>query len=381
MSPEQEVAQETTTQVAGINPYLEESWGENPQIVESKKKDEVKVEVEAVKPTDKPETTAVDYNQYLKDKFGYESEEVALAEIQKLKEQKPLELKFENEASEKAFNFLKEGKEDELYSLLTEKKKIEKLVNSQVDSVQIAEEIVKFSMQKKYDYLNEDEIEHKFKKLFAIPEKPIQGLEEADDEYEKKLAKWETQKALAEKELIIEAKAAKTDLDKYKTSLVLPELPKQQIANDNQPSEADLAAYQKAREQFEQELENSYKTFDGIKVLAKNEEVELPISFSPTDAERAELKEKLNGFDQAEYFGSRWLNKDGTVKVEQMMKDIYLLENAEKAHQKIANEASAKTLEHYIKSRSNLDLNGGRQTTPSFEKQGEDMAAFFFSQT
>lgn len=381
MENEQEIVTQETTQVTGFDPFSEKSWSENPQVVTPEKKEETKVEVESAKPTDKPETTAVDYNQYLKDKFGFENEEAALTEIQKLKEQKANELKFENEASEKFFNLLKDGKEDDIYSFLTEKKKIEKLVNSQVDSVQTAEEIVKFSMQKKYDYLNEDEIEHKFKKLFAIPEKPTQGLEEADDEFEQKVANWETQKALAEKELIIEAKAAKTDLDKYKTSLVLPEVPKQQIANDNQPSEADLAAYQKAREVFEQSLESSYKTFEGIKVVAKNEEVELPISFSPTDAEKTELKEKLNGFDQAEYFGSRWLNQDGTVKIQQMMKDIYLLENAERAHQKIANEASAKTLEHYIKSRGNLHLNGERQPTPTFEKQGEDMGAFFFSQT
>jgi len=254
--------------------------------------------------------------------------------------------------------------------------------NAEITDTNIAADIIKFNLQKKYKDLSEDEIEYKFNKQFGVPEKPEQGLEETDEEYEVKVNNWEKQKKLAEKELIMEAKILKPEIEKYKPTLELPELPKAE--NTNQPSEEDLAKWEEARKQFEQELETSYQSFDGINVTAKNEEVEIPVSFLPSDEEKAALKEQLKNFDQNEYFAKRWISEDGKVKVKQMMNDIYLLENQEKALQKLVNESSAKMLEHQVKKLGNISVNGGRQTEVSLENAQDEaskMAEYFFSQT
>ena len=369
------MSETTEVKAPTFNPFgeWEEQVQENTQ-EQTQEQTQVKQEiVEEAAPA-----SGVDYNQYLKDKFGFENEETALNEFQKLKENKSFQ--FENESSEKFFNLLKDGKEDDVYSFLSEKKKIENLINSNVDNAETAAEIVKFNLQKKYSDLSDDEIEHKFNKQFSIPSKPEQDLDETDDEYDEKLSKWEKQKALAEKELMIEAKLLKPELDKYKPNLVLPEFNKQDLSNE--PSAEELEAYNKARSAYEQNLESQYKLFNGISVTAKNEEVELPVSFTPSEEEKVALKEKLLNFNQEEYFASRWVKDDGSVKVEQVMKDIFLLENYEKAHQKIANEVASKTLEHLIKSRSNLNINNERQTTYAPQKNEQaEMANFFFSQT
>ena len=368
-----------------FNAFDDNAWSEQP-IVETKAEATETNEEGAAAKTESQEPATegaktVDFNSYLKEKFGFENAEHALREFQQLKEP-TIEnaLKFENEESKKFFTLWKDGKEDDLYSFLTEKKKIEQLSNAEVTSVDVAADIVKFNLQKKYKDLSADEIEYKFNKQFGTPEKPEQGLDETDDEYEVKVANWEKQKRLAEKELIIEAKLLKPELEKYKLNLILPELPKAETPS-NQPSQDELAKWEEARKQFENNLESSYKSFEGINVTAKNEEVEIPVSFVPTEDEKAALKEQLKSFDQNEYFGKRWINEQGQVKVEQMMKDIYLLENYEKAHQKLVNEAAAKMFEHQVKKLSNLEVNGGRQTTPSLEQVNDEqakMTQYFF---
>lgn len=368
-----------TVQVEIKDPYSEASWSEAPQVAEKKEVEVKQTEAQIEKPT----APVIDYNNYLKEKFGFESEEQALTEFQKLKETpKPAEIKFGNEESEKFFKLLQDGKEDDVYSFLSEKKRIEKMSNAEITDTNIAADIIKFNLQKKYKDLSEDEIEYKFNKQFGVPEKPEQGLEETDEEYEVKVNNWEKQKKLAEKELIMEAKILKPEIEKYKPTLELPELPKAE--NTNQPSEEDLAKWEEARKQFEQELETSYQSFDGINVTAKNEEVEIPVSFLPSDEEKAALKEQLKNFDQNEYFAKRWISEDGKVKVKQMMNDIYLLENQEKALQKLVNESSAKMLEHQVKKLGNISVNGGRQTEVSLENAQDEaskMAEYFFSQT
>jgi hypothetical protein len=369
-------------ETAQSNPFSEDSWSEQP-IVAEQKNEAATTETVTTEKVKTEQAAVVDFNSYLKEKFGFENEEQALTEFQKLKETpKPTELKFGNEESEKFFNLLKDGKEDDVYSFLTEKKRVERLSNAEVTDTNVASEIVKFNLQKKYKDLSEDEIEYKFNKQFGVPEKPEQGLDETDEEYELKISSWEKEKKLAEKELIIEAKLLKPELDKYRPSLELPELPKAE--NLDEQNKEDFAKWEQARKQYEEQLESSYQSFKGISVTAKNEEVEIPVSFVPSDEEKAVFKEKLKTFDQNEYFGKRWINEDGSVKVEQMMNDIYLLENQEKAHQKLVNETAAKMLEHQVKKLGNINVNGERQTPISLENNQDEvskMAEYFFSQT
>ena len=364
-------------QASNYNPFSEDSWENERQQPQEQPK--VEVEQKQQEEPSKQETPVVDYNQYLKEKFGFDNEEVAIDEFNRLKNQKSQDLSFENEESEKFFKLLKDGKEDEVYNYLAEKKKIESLANSNVDNTDIASDIIKFNLQKKYPDLSQDEIEYKFNKQFAIPEKPEQSLDDTDEDYDRKLAIWEKQKSLAEKELMIEAKLAKPEIDKYRPSLVLPDINRQ--VQDNSPSKEELAIAENLRNSYLQTLEGDYKNFNGFNVTAKNSEAEFPVSFTPSDDEKVALKNALSNFDQEAYFTSRWIRND-KPDIQQIMKDIYLLENSEKAFQKIANETAAKMQEHLIKSTSNIKIKPENQSTftPENSKSEMDkMASLFFS--
>jgi transcriptional regulator NrdR family protein len=377
MSQELEQATEETVVVTPIekNPFSENSWvnDSNQPIAEEKV---VAPTVESVV----TEVPKVDYNQYLKEKFGFDSEEVALEAFKKVNEPKTVaEIKFENEQSEKFFNLLKEGKEDDVFKYLSDKKKIDRLLTSEITDTKIASEILKESFKAKYPDLSEDEIEYKLGKQFSVSEKPTQELDEYEEDFNKRMASWEKEKSLVEKEIIIEAKTVRRDLEGLKSNLVLPEINKPQQAENTQTQE-ELAALDNAYKAYVQGLESSYKSFNGITVTAKGEGVEIPVTFSPTDEDKSALKSVLVDFDQETYFSKRWI-KDGGFDTQRIMNDIYLLENQEKAFQKVANDTLAKALEHYMKTTSNIKLNDERQAAPNLNPKSEmdKLAAIMFA--
>src|ERR1700749_1179255 len=63
-----------------------------------------------------PVVPAVDYNAYVKEKFGFDSEEVALAEINRLKNAPPVikEVEFPDDLAKKMYLNIKEGKFEEV---------------------------------------------------------------------------------------------------------------------------------------------------------------------------------------------------------------------------------------------------------------------------
>lgn len=339
--------QDTQETKVEFNAFDDNSWVESPNEAEAK------VETQTQQESPKVETKSdFDINSYVKEKFGFENEEEAINEITRLREKKQESFSFENEESEKFFKLLREGKEDDVYNFLTEKKRVEKLVNSSVDNVDIASEIIKASMQSKYKDLSADEIEYKFNKDFKIPPKPEQKYDQSDDEYNDELAAWERQKSVIEKEIIIEAKLVKPELESLKKDLRLPEIEQNQVSEENQE------LYQAVRKSYEENLNKEYSNFAGFNVTAKCEDAELPVAFIPTETEKAALKDKLFDFDPNDYLDKRWVNENGGIRIQQAMRDIYLLENFDAIVQKVANESAAKMLEYNIKNRANLNLNG-----------------------
>jgi hypothetical protein len=116
-------------------------------------------------------------------------------------------------------------------------------------------------------------------------------------------------------------------------------------------------------------LDSQFQSFNGFNVSVKDAEVEIPISFNVADDEKIGIKNNLSDFDSDEYFGGRWFNDDGTPKVQQIMADVYLLENRDKIFSKIANEAASQRLLAHIKNSGNINVN---QQTP----QGKPTQAF-----
>lgn len=325
--------------------------------------------------TQQNDDEVVDANEYLKTHLGFENWDVAKAEIAKLKEsaQTKEEKKFANEQSKILYEYLQDGKEEEAFKILSEKKKLERVLSADVNDLN-AEEIIKLSMQKKYADLTEEEVNHKFNKQYQFPKEPIQGVDELDSEFEQRKSDWDNQVKEVKRDMVIDAKLAKPDLDKLKADLVLPSISKdnQQV---KQPTQEELDDYKKLVDNYHVSVQEAIKDFGSFNITAKDEDVEMPISYSLSDEEKTSVTNQLKefeerGFDANALFAQRWLNQDGTMNVKQISKDLFLLNNEGKISQKFVNDAVAKAKANYIKTKSNININqsGAGQT---FQPQGD----------
>jgi hypothetical protein len=168
-----------------------------------------------------------DYFSPIKEKFGYQSHEDAIKEIEELRALKAappvIEYEFENEQSKKLFEAWQKGKTNEVREYLQREHQIDQYLNVDV-TPESAADIVKLGMQLKYKDLSPAEIDYKFKKTFSVPPKPVQSAEEDETEYNQRLSTWQELANDKQMELLIEAKLAKPELTAAKSKLVFPEI-------------------------------------------------------------------------------------------------------------------------------------------------------------
>jgi len=311
-------------------------------------------------------STSFDPNQFVKERFGFESVEEAEEQLKRVRDYQEPEFNFENDISKTLFEAIKEGKTDEVYDILNQQKRLEKLTTAEVDS-KLAVDIIKTNLANKYKELNSDDVDLLFHEQYYIPQKPEQGYDESDEDYSQKLKSWQSQVEYAERKMIIDAKVYRTELAKLKADIKLPDISRE--AEREAVYQEEFEMQQKARSIYETTLDSQFQSFNGFNVSVKDAEVEIPISFNVADDEKIGIKNNLSDFDSDEYFGGRWFNDDGTPKVQQIMADVYLLENRDKIFSKIANEAASQRLLAHIKNSGNINVN---QQTP----QGKPLQAF-----
>ena len=356
-------------------PFMEGSWSDTPPAVEqpiTQEAETIKVETTEVKeaatelPVTKVETEEIiDSNNYLKSKWGWENEEAAEAEIKELRELKQKAgkgIEFTNEESKKLYEYIQEGKEDDVYSFLDKKKKIEKLSTADLSNKHIASELVKFGIQNENPGLSADDVEFLFNQKYSVPSKPVELPTDTEDEYQEKVSAWEKQVEAIEKGLIIEAKMQQPKMAQLKKELVLPNI-ERELPNQQEPTQEELQKVQAVRDNYLQKLESDYKNFNGYEVKYKDEEVEIPVNFVVPDENKVALKKELETFDVDEFIGQRWFTKEGQPNVMQMMEDVTLLREKEAVFQKIANEVGAKMKLHYMGQKANVSVNGNQQAT------------------
>lgn len=361
---------ETTPQEASatFNPFAENSWtpeapaaapaGENTRQPETPATTETVVTptVETTTPAaTEAAAPAFDINNYWKEKFEWESEEVAKQKIEELKTSAK-QKEFANDYSRQMYDYLLEGKEDDLYNHLAQKKQIEKLLSSEITNEAVAAELVKFGIQNKNKSLTPDEVDFLFDKKFSLPKEPVQTEVETDDEFSVRKAEWAAQVNSIKKEMIIEAKLAQPEIEKLKSELVLPK-----IGGEATPqlSQEDLQKLEENRTRFIQKVDADYKNFNGFEARYKDGEVEIPVSFSYDDSQKAALKEELKTFDVDGFINERWFS-NGEPNVIKIMEDISLLRDKEVILQKVANEVGSQVLKHYRKVTSNVNVTGGQ---------------------
>ena len=382
MSTEAEVI-ETTKTVAEPNTLTalqESAFGDNAPIETVAETVVETATVETVNDAPIAEQ-ATDTNTFLKNKWGWDNEEVADTEIKNLREKAEKNFEFKNEDSKKVAEYIIEGKEDDLYAFLDNKKKVEKLATANVEDINVAAQLVKFDLRNANKNLNEDEIDFLFNEKYATPEKPIQGEFEEDADYNSKVKIWEKQVSNIEKRMIIEAKMAQPKLAQLKSELVLPNISKE--SSQVQPTQEDLTAAKEQQDSFIKFAESKAKDFTGFSVQVKDKDVDYTVRNAPSQEEKTLVTNKLkefaeSGFNANALLADRWVAEDGkTIKVEQMVKDLSRLYADDKATQKLVLDASNKRIEAYLKEKKQINVNGlsqNGQFSPSNNATALDQA-------
>jgi len=326
------------------------------------------------------QSQSFDPNQFVRERFGFESVEEAENQFKKLKEQPSFE--FKDDVSKTLFDAIREGKADDVYQVLNQQKRLEKLTTAELNT-DLAIEIVKENLKQKHKELNDEEVDLLFYDKFYVPLKPEQGFDETDEDYSNKVKAWEAQVDYTEKKLLIEAKMTRSELEKLKSDIQLPDIYNE--AGRYAESQEEFELMQQARSTYEQTLNSDFQSFNGFNVSVKDEDVEIPIAFNVAEEERLAMKNQLEDFDTDDYFEGRWFNKDGRPNVQQIMADKYLLENRDKIFSKIANEAASQRLLAHLKKNGNININqtptpqGAKPDLNGIEAERLRMAEWAFS--
>ena len=361
-NPVQENAQPTVQ----FNPFSDNAWTDSP--LQQQENVQTEPTTTSSPDTQEYEEEIVDADEWLKGQFGWDNADAAKAEIEELRKLREnantqAEIEFANEQSAKFFKLLQDGKEDDLYSFLEQKKKIDRLSSADLNQ-STAAEIIKLNMQQKYKDLTPTEIEYKFNKQFGVPQRPSQKDIESDEEYQERLQSWENKVKDLETEMFIEAKLARPELEKYKSELILPDI-QFEGQQSNEPTQEELEAQAAFVNSFKQNAQSALKSFDGFSVSVKDEEVEIPLSYAVSDEERNTVATQLerfadSNFDANAILAERWLKPDANggyeINTQQVVRDLALLNSEGRVNQKFVNDAAAKRLAEHIKRTSNVTV-------------------------
>lgn len=317
-----------------------------------------------------------DENEWVKKEFGFANKDTAKSELEKLRArpEKATEFKFANETSERIAKSLLEGKDEEVFNYLSNKKRLERAEKLDPSKVEDAQELLKLHYQLQHPDLTQSEINFLVNKKYATSKKPEQTTEQTDEAYEIALQEWKDRVADVEQEMVIQAKLARPDLAKFKTQLVLPDIPKAE-PQAVQPTPEELAMAQKDRDTYLESVESGLKNLKSYSGTFKDEDVELNAPYVITDEERAKVKTIADSlYSSFDYFINRWKNKDGSMNADLLATDIHRLEYGDRIAQKQISEAAAQQKKHYIKTKGNINVtgnegHGGQMETKNFQQQ------------
>lgn len=280
-----------------------------------------------------------------KEKFGYETPEAAVQEIESLRAFRAAppaaELKFENEQSKQIVEALQAGKINEVYEVLDQQMKIDRLTTTELTNENAAD-IVKLGMQLKYKDLTPAEINYKFNKQFALPPKPGIMPAEYQDEYNEKLADWEKQVADKQMELQIEAKLARPELQGTKAKLVFPTIAR--------PQDVEFQEWQKTiqdNERLAAETTQAYKAFTPksleTKINFKDEPNKIDFDYTH-EPDPQSFTKTIEMTSDINLFWKSYVNPDGTPDRVGFARDLYFAKNRDKIILDAMNQAKNATI-------------------------------------
>lgn len=344
----------TATPPVSVSPFG--AWSETPP--EPVKQPETPASTDTTTTTTttepaKPETPVI--TEWWKD-YGWESLDTAKAEIPKLKEQKPQEIKYENEQSQQVHELLAAGKVNDVIQVYQTQQKIDSVLAAEVTK-DTAADVIKLGMKLKYPTLTDSQIDFQYKQDYGVSREPVIKDTEDEADFKERHDAWKEQVSNMEMKVTIAATMAKPEIEKAKTNIVLPKLDTPP-AKANEPTADQLAQAKQARDNFLSKLESDYSKTEGFTTKVKDELVEIPVSFKIPDEDKVAIKGRLTaGLDVNELMDKRWFDNKGTPKIEQIISDLYQLENLDKILSGIANKSASERLIEYQKTLKNIDLN------------------------
>lgn len=301
----------------------------------------------------------VDATEYLTRQTGLKSwDEIKTLQtrLQELEQKAQSPLTFANEDSRKYLEAITGGKEDDLYEYLNNKRVLSKAADL------TPQDAIRLHLQYTNKHYSPEDIQDVWEERYALPNKPKKDADEEEADFQVRMAEYDAKVAKVNRAINRDGLAAKEALGKMKPELIIPEIPKP-AATENKPSEQDIQKAKAVVDSYLGAIPSALTNFTGFSANFKDEEVEIPIAYGVSDEEKAGIRKELEsfaaeGFDANVFLAKRWMNPDGTVNVQQMAKDRYLLNNQDKIIAKFAQEGGAKRLAHERKLKNNVNVNG-----------------------
>lgn len=322
--------------------------------------------VKSMTPTTAEQEEIINSDDFFRTNFGWESVDAGKREIEELRKLKaaPPAPVFANETSERIFNYIKDGKENELYEYLDKKRKL-----SDVEKMPGADAI-KLHIQQSNPHYTSADIQDVFEEKYVLPEKPLSDGDDADPAYVIQLNKWQTEVDKINRRIERDAYSAKQELAKLNTQLVLPDIQQKTDPNAAVDAQKELENMTAARNSYLAALESDGTKFNGFSAEYKNEEVSIPVNYTITPEEQNALKSRITEFDVDDYLLGRWF-PEGKANIPRLQEDLYLLENSGKIFQKMVKDTANKMYDHLRKTQNNINLTGAGNTTQSFQPSGD----------
>ena len=328
-------------------------------------------------PQETNSSTQVDFDAVLAEKTGGKFKSVD--EILKLSEQTASpEINFVNETSKKVFEYLKEGKVDEIMSVYQQQKQLEGIEKLDTDSV------LKLKLKYENPELTDTELQDEFESRYGVEQPDID--EDLDDpaDIEKAKKRFEREKSSMERLKKKDLKEAKDFLQEKKQEIVLPDIATSKNQDSApQGSEIDEAAIKEFRDKYVKSIDSAMNEVTGFGTKYKDDELDFQTAFVIDQAEKQNLKQALEKFTLQDYFVPRYIKEDGSFNTTAIAKDVYVLENLNKIIDAHVSQAVNNTKSLLIKGLKNAnfqDTTMRQQPNEQLSKE-QEMADYFFANT
>lgn len=295
-------------------------------------------------------------------------------------------LTFANDESLKIYDYLKEGKVQDVLKLYNEQTRL-----AGIDKMSDAD-VVKLALEYKHGgRLTPEDLQEEIQSKYTLdkPEGPNaddylddDALAKAQKAYEKEVKRYEREQKALDRELKKEAGDSREYLSTFKKEIVLPDIHPTEPNTDPDPAayEAAVAEQQKFRQEYLSSLEKSAAAFKEIPLKVNDEGVTFEGSYQIDDGERQALQKDLaekNVFE--DLLLSRYVKGD-VYDTNQLMEDLYWLNNKHKIVASAVKQALSKGKLDMIKESKNVDLNGQHREnfTPDEMAAQKEFARNFF---